>query len=118
MPTTPHGKRFALRRVSNAAATWLEDLAVSGLNLQHYGRYELQLYKSNSLVRRWRWSKLELQGGGTGPPSGPQLASFTYGPRPEDWDLLWELGAEDYLRDFWSMVDARQLYIPGEWTGD
>ncbi|KAK3396273.1 hypothetical protein B0T20DRAFT_417304 [Sordaria brevicollis] len=44
------------------------------------------------------------------------LTGFTHGPRPEDWEIFWDPSVEDYVEDFWRMIENPPLAIPGSWV--
>ena len=49
---------------------------------------------------------------------GPRLKGFKYGPRPEDWSLIWDMEWEELVGDFWKMVEDRTVEMPGAWVDD
>lgn len=105
------------RQISMALRMWLEDLLVSGTDLEDYGRCELSLFRSHGWLRTWRWSCLEI--GGELPhtiATGPQLESFSFGPRPNDWVFIWDPAVEQFAGNFWEMIDDSPLPVPGGWV--
>lgn len=117
VPESTRERRLTLLRMIETTRMWLEDVRLSGLNLSAYGRQELKLYKLNNRNQIWRWNILSL-GEEAVYPSGPQLVSFKYDPQPEEWHFEWDLAVEEYVGDFWNMVDNPPLHIPGGWTDD
>lgn len=117
VPKSARERRFTLLRMTRTTHMWLEDVRLSGLDLVEYGRHELKLYTFDNWNHIWRWSVLAF-GDEASYPSGPQLVSFTYGPRPEQWNFEWDLAVEEYVGDFWEMMENPPLHVPGEWTDD
>ncbi|KAF2229735.1 hypothetical protein EV356DRAFT_371619 [Viridothelium virens] len=37
-----------------------------------------------------------------------RLANFTYGPRPEDWELQFESCEEEWIGTFWSLIERQE----------
>ena len=104
VPTSARERSFTMLRMTETTYMWLEDGRLSGLDLREYGRRKLQLYTFDNWNHTWRWSLLAL-GNEASYPSGPQLVSFTYGPRPEQWRFEWDLAVEEYVGDFWKMME-------------
>ncbi|KAF3347841.1 hypothetical protein VdG2_04077 [Verticillium dahliae VDG2] len=48
----------------------------------------------------------------------PKLLELRYGPRPEDWNLIWDMDIEELACDFWEMIDEMPLPMPGAWVDD
>lgn len=105
------------RQLSVALEIWLEDLQACGTDLEEYGRCELALFQDDAWLRDWRWSYLEL-GPECANAKGPQLESFSFGPQPGDWVFRWDDAVEEFVREFWELVDDTTLPIPGAWVDD
>ncbi|KAL2880151.1 hypothetical protein SGCOL_004536 [Colletotrichum sp. CLE4] len=99
--------------------TWLEDLQTSGIDLEEYGRREMEIFKRDALLqdRRSRVRSTRDDGYYESYP-GMRLTSFTYGPEPEDWKLVWSPEAEEYAGEFWDLIENPPLRIPGGWVDD
>jgi hypothetical protein len=107
---------------------WLEDLLDAGHDLEVYGKAEMAVFH----LQTWSLSVSECrQSLAHWPPKyhmdmkssseGPyRWRGFKYGPRPEDWDLIWELNpaVEEFVRDFWDWVENPPLVVPGAWVDD
>ncbi|KXH29771.1 hypothetical protein CSIM01_05537 [Colletotrichum simmondsii] len=88
----------------------LEDVQISGHDLEEYGRREMEYFKCEARVRSKRlstWIK------GSGHQSGMRLVTFTYGPQPGDWNLVLSLEAEEYAGEFWDLIENPPLRVPG-----
>jgi hypothetical protein len=112
----------ARRRLLMAMNAWLQDLHVAGVDLQTHGENEWNLYRKDDWLRAWHWNNLVSSHGNleSGEES-PQLLSFTYGSRPEDWGFQWEFAIGEYAGHFWAMLDAqlvRPTRMPGGWEDD
>ncbi|KAK8040187.1 hypothetical protein PG993_008598 [Apiospora rasikravindrae] len=44
------------------------------------------------------------------------LYGFKIGPELEDWQVLWNEPTDDFLEDFWALVEDRPPDIPGSWV--
>ncbi|KAE9378461.1 hypothetical protein N431DRAFT_479482 [Stipitochalara longipes BDJ] len=96
-----------------AMALYITTLYKLGVNLKEYGLKE-------SLT----WEPLEVQisyiGGQEDKNSDyyfprRRVLGFSYGPYPEDW-RVWESEATDeFVGDFWLMLDKREEIMPGSW---
>ncbi|MCJ1382157.1 hypothetical protein MMC17_005269 [Xylographa soralifera] len=87
---------------------WLEELAACGVDLQEYGEKEKAIHHSIPMVKEFRTSTNRDE-------YVWHLSSFTFGPSPDDW-YLWESEHTDnFVGEFWSIVDPPELIIPGNW---
>ncbi|KAF6840010.1 hypothetical protein CMUS01_04059 [Colletotrichum musicola] len=112
-------KRDNMRQVRRFSKSWVEDVQSAGIDLTTYGERELDLLVRNDHILTSRWCSLDIGHPSDGYPlSGPRLVSFTYGPRPEDWELVWDPAAEEFAGDFWNLVEDRPLPMPGAWEED
>ncbi|KAK1688432.1 hypothetical protein BDP55DRAFT_655910 [Colletotrichum godetiae] len=98
---------------------WLEDMQTSSIDLDEYGRREMEVFKRDALLqeRRLRIRSTRDDGYYESYP-GMRLTSFTYGPEPEDWKLVWSPEAEEYAGEFWDLIENPPLRIPGGWVDD
>jgi hypothetical protein len=98
---------------------WLEDLRKAGHDLEAYGKAEVGVSRDQGLSD----SSLDWppQPRATGSSEGPyRWKGFKYGPRPGDWDLIWESdpAVEEFASDFWDLVENPPLAVPGAWIDD
>lgn len=90
-----------------ALLIWLENLHVSGINLEEYGRKELELYEQG--LAAW------LFYGEVWTPDGGQvemvrcMIRLDYGPLPSDWDVV----VEEHVS-----VPPNPGRVPGGWAAD
>lgn len=109
-------KRGYMRLFRRFLTSWLEDVQSAGIDLAAYGKKELELFVRDHQVLALRWCTLDIGPKSDGYPlSGPRLVSFTYGPEPEDWELIWDPDTEEFAGDFWELVEDRPLPVPGAW---
>ncbi|KAL0782557.1 hypothetical protein CaCOL14_000463 [Colletotrichum acutatum] len=111
-------------RMAQLLSSWLEDAELAGLDLGEYGRQESEIFMGcdQLRLRRWfepiGWDDREDDCEDVTSPSGFRLQSFTYGPHPTDWALLWILDAEEYAGEFWDNIEIPPSVIPGGWVED
>ncbi len=108
------------RHLRECVKSWLEDILEAGHNLEAYGEAEMLAFHHQVLGRPlWAWppQAWNTRGSSEGPY---RWKGFKYGPRPEDWDLIWELdpAVEEFVADFWAWVENPPLSIPGAWVDD
>ncbi len=89
-----------------ALLTWLEDLHDSGIDLEEYGRKELELYETGLTDRSFEITRYE---GGEINNIRRCIARFVYGPLPSDWDVV----LEEQER-----VPGKPARVPGAWIDD
>jgi hypothetical protein len=84
-----------------------------GVNLKEYGLRE-------SLT----WEPLEAQKRYTGGPENyysdyyfgrRRVLGFNYGPYPEDWRVWENESTDEFVGDFWLMLDKKEEVMPGAW---
>ncbi|KAF5511598.1 hypothetical protein CGCS363_v003594 [Colletotrichum siamense] len=109
---SPRNMRLNKRRLNQTMCSWLEDAQASGIDLAEYGRRQLDIHNSGyeSFDRR---SNLGMIRSG-----GPRLISFMFGPRPQDWKLIWDPDVEEFAGDFWDFTENPPLHIPGAYPED
>ncbi|OHF02475.1 hypothetical protein CORC01_02170 [Colletotrichum orchidophilum] len=110
--------RMCERDTSEFLSMWLEDVQSSGKDLAKYGSQEKEIFMGDKLLQDRRLDVLFDYSFPKISWTGMRLVSFTYGPQPEDWKLVWGLEAEEYAGDFWYLVENPPLRIPGGWVED
>lgn len=100
------------RKTERAVRRWLEDLKESGIDLIEYGKEEKRLLLEEECIRSIRYHFSDSRPA----DSMLRLATFTYGPNPEDWSFVWELESEDLVGDFWEMIENPTLNMVGSWV--
>ncbi|KAJ0419321.1 hypothetical protein BJY00DRAFT_286287 [Aspergillus carlsbadensis] len=107
---SPRAMKQAKNRLQQSLLFWVEDLKAAGVDLKKYGQQETRLLREESGWDFAEWNSfLETRG-------RPKLASFRYGPEPEDWELVWEeVFVEDFVGDFFSFAELPPL-MPGAWV--
>lgn len=115
---SPRDIRLSKRRLTWTMASWLEDVHASGIDLAEYGRRQLEVYRSShESFRRW-WQLSMLRPADDFDLYGPRLMSFIFGPRPQDWKLIWDPDVEGFAGDFWKLTENPPLHIPGAYPED
>ncbi|KAI6754101.1 hypothetical protein HG530_013277 [Fusarium avenaceum] len=133
-------RQFALQPfetwIRKALGMLLEDLAIAGVDLEEYMRWEAfrsyessydsddessddcsdDCYYPRSYMGRWMADHLRLRSGMRIPPSGPALVIHTTGRMPTDWAFSWDPCVEELSYDFWSLVSHIEQPIPGAWV--
>ncbi|KAK1500445.1 hypothetical protein CABS01_10169 [Colletotrichum abscissum] len=103
------------RKISLFLRRWLEDVQISGHDLEEYGRREMEYFKREARLQEER---LRTWDNNTIYEPGLRLVSFTYGPEPGDWNLVWSLEAEEYAGEFWDLIENPPLRVPGAWVDE
>ena len=108
------------RHLREYVKPWLEDILEAGHNMEAYGEAEMLAFHPQDLsppLCAWPPRDRNTRGSSEGPY---RWKGFKYGPRPEDWDLIWELdpAVEEFVADFWAWVENPPLAIPGAWVDD
>jgi hypothetical protein len=94
---------------------WVEDIAAAGHDLEAYGKAEMRNFRRQDFSQ----SLVEPLKGVTGFSDGQyRWKGFKYGPRPQDWDLIWEWdpAVEEFVGDFWEWIENTPLSVPGGWV--
>lgn len=96
-----------------AMSFYITTLYDSGVNLKEYGLRE-------SLT----WESLEAQKPCLGGPRNYYsnyyfgrrcLLGFNYGPYPGDWRVWENDSTDEFVGNFWLMLDRREEVMPGTW---
>lgn len=88
---------------------YLAVLSRRGINVSEYGRFVKSHLAGQApfavqyLTRRGRRIKLEIQ-------------DIRTGAKPEDWYIWFVNSTDEFVGDFWHLVDPAPLYIPGAWV--
>jgi hypothetical protein len=107
---SPRAVEKAKNRLQQLLLFWFEDVKAAGVDLKKYGRQESRLLHG---VSGWDFANWNDTGESE---SRPRLASFRYGPGPEDWELVWEeVFMEDFVGDFFSFAELPPM-MPGAWV--
>ncbi|KAH6953349.1 hypothetical protein DER45DRAFT_575732 [Fusarium avenaceum] len=141
-------RQFALQPfqiwVRRALGMLLEDLAIAGIDLEEYMRWEaIRSYESSydessydssddssdndsddcsyphSHIGRWMVDHLRLRSGMRIPASGPALVIHATGRMPSDWALSWDPCVEELCGEFFQSLRATshiEQQIPGAWV--
>lgn len=117
-PSRPHWKYLLRKYIRHL----LHDLHAGGVDLVEYGKLQNSVFCKRLFSMPWPPTILCLvlppseQGGSE--QGGFRFRGFTYGPRPEDWDIIWEWDSpvEEFVRDFWEWAENPPLEIPGAWV--
>ena len=89
---------------------WLGDLAAAGVDLVEYGELETKSAKGF-------WQKHTM------PSWDLTWPYFLYGPHPEDWrfffrEEIFDFKIEEYVEEFWRLVEPVEIHIPGSWINE
>lgn len=100
---------------------WLEMLYDTGVDLVKYGQKEKELRQegrttSHCSFEVWPWDFLHPRIIGTGKRFEKEFwISFSYGPKPSDWQFWLIEGMDDWFLEFWDMLDHPERAMPGAW---
>ena len=105
--------------IHSLSTMWLEDLHAAGVDLLEYGRKEKEMLDDGLFNQDFEYFVLER-----GRPGKVlyrydrlvwHLISFTYGHSPSDWHLWFSEPTDEFVGDFWSMIESPLLSVPGAW---
>lgn len=100
--------------LNKALHCWLEDMASAGLDLGKYGSYEWEIHQQTSptVLQGTTWNRSAWHPDGMvhyeGGEPRPVFESFTFGPRPEDWELILDFVVEDYVGEFFEWAACEE----------
>ncbi|KAH6617896.1 hypothetical protein B0J18DRAFT_468234 [Chaetomium sp. MPI-SDFR-AT-0129] len=101
---------------------WVSDLAAGGMDLEAYGESEKEHYKRRGVLSLPQKPREVLLDPKEGIFYAPQrsLNGFTFGPKAEDWSLIWEWhpDPEGLAGEFWTLIEDPPLAIPGSWVDE
>ncbi|KAI1081378.1 hypothetical protein F5B20DRAFT_63152 [Whalleya microplaca] len=87
---------------------WLDAMRQVGVDLNDYGRREMELFRQIDLniIRIGGWL------------DALRLIGITYGPRPEDWRIHIDEPTDGFAGEFWELIEDKPLPIPGAWIDE
>lgn len=93
---------------------WLTILARAGVDLLEYGRCESSFLKNKKRCAKRSYCSCERIM--TKPTIKIRLVGILYGPKAEDWRLCWNEETDEYVGDFWDLVErGPSSTMPGSW---
>lgn len=99
-----------MERCNEALGALLRGLQGVGINLKEFGETEELLLKDQG-------GCIDFRAFGRSSHFVIRLIGFSYGPTPEDWCLWVSEPSDEFVGDFWEMID-RRMEMPGGWSGD
>ena len=87
---------------------WITILYNAGVNLVEYGRREQLIWQSFDVIREWGTPLDNYE-------NRFRFVGFTYGRLPNDWRIWLNEPTDQYVGDFWMMLDKRIDIMPGTW---
>lgn len=99
-----------IQKCNGALRALLRDFQGDGINLEEFGERE-------ELILKNQGGCIDLQIFGRSGHFVIRLIGFSYGPIPEDWSLWLSEPSDEFVGDFWVMID-RRLEMPGGWSED
>lgn len=92
-------------------------LARYGYDLLEFGQQEAAIWVSGDKTDRIVGDALNL-GIGDQHDGFPYVKALHFGPEPEDWYFELDFYYEDYVGDFWKLLENSHLLMPGAWIED
>jgi hypothetical protein len=105
----PHQGSF-MNKCNEALRALLRDLQGAGVNLKEFGERE-------ELILKDQLGGIDFRTSGTLRCFVIRLIGFSYGPGPDDWCLWVSEPSDEFVGDFWAMID-RRMEMPGRWSED
>jgi hypothetical protein len=99
---------------------YLHVLQNSRIDIVSYGQKEKELHDKPLVDKDFSYdfSPKNLHGAICRSASATwRLIGFTYGPSPEDWQIWGSLPTDDFLGEFWYMVENIREAMSGSWPG-
>lgn len=93
-----------------AIRSWLRDLQDVGVDLRDFGEAEERIFKDLGGVRRLDSFVADSIG-------SVQLIGFSHGISPEDWGVWISEPTDEFVGDFWAMIE-RRMEMPGGWMDE
>ncbi|KAI0843876.1 hypothetical protein F5Y00DRAFT_267139 [Daldinia vernicosa] len=90
--------------ISKLARGWLEALKQAGVDLEAYGRREHEIF-----VEKNYSTAIDYY-------DESHLVDFQFGPNPEDWEFYFCRPIDDYVGEFWKLVEDPPIRVPGSWV--
>ena len=94
---------------TEALRKWLTDLKSAGIDLQKFGEIEDSIWKAELSQRNL--------GPGDEENGCHQLIGFSYGSCVHDWSV-WLSSWDNFIRDFWSLIERPIETMAGEWPSE
>jgi hypothetical protein len=122
-PFNTRNHRLWRRNIQKLVRAWLEDLQAGGKDLEVYGETELAVFGRHERAGSAPWSREILQNRDKDydfRETGYKWKGFTVGPRPENWNMMWEWDpyVEMFVGEFWAGIEDPPLAVPGSWVDD
>lgn len=96
-----------------AIYAWLETLQTSGVDLEEYGKIENMVQKE-SFMRLIPLCSI-TSGYGLEIVSFLRLIAMEVGPNSQDWKFWFSDPTDDFVGEFWDMVEHPERSMPGAW---
>jgi hypothetical protein len=94
---------------TEALRKWLTDLKSAGIDLQKFGEIEDSIWKAELSQRNF--------GPGDEENGCHRLIGFSYGSCVHDWSV-WLSSWDNFIRDFWSLIERPIETMAGEWPSE
>ncbi|KAJ5546625.1 hypothetical protein N7494_004210 [Penicillium frequentans] len=93
-----------------AIQVWLHELKSAGIDLIRYGETEKRLWAEGTL---WR----EIDGWNIAEQASDmqRVIGFSYGSSPEDWNMWLAEASDDFVGQFWEIIERPVEVMPGAW---
>ncbi|KAF4626124.1 hypothetical protein G7Y89_g12034 [Cudoniella acicularis] len=95
-----------------ALHAWLETLQTSGVDLEEYGKIEIQVQKESSAKDIPLFSGLSYAWQEVG---HLRLIAMDIGLNPRDWKFWFSDPTDQFVGEFWDMIEHPERSMPGAW---
>lgn len=96
---------------SEALQKWLTDLKSAGIDLQKFGEIESSIWK-RELIRR------DFGPGDRENLCCHRLIGFSYGSCIDDWSVWLSPKSDNFIRDFWGLIERPAETMAGGWPSE
>jgi hypothetical protein len=92
---------------------YITTLYCSNVNLTEYGLKETLIWEP---LEVHRWYITETENFSEYYFGRRRLLGFNYGPHPDDWRIWENEPTDEFVGDFWLMLDKKKEVMPGTWV--
>ncbi|KAL3478282.1 hypothetical protein BJX99DRAFT_256607 [Aspergillus californicus] len=109
-------QRFLRHNITPIIRLWVTELKLAGVNLEAYGAIELALYHAEKIDYYFAAIESTSFYLDENIVAYFALLGLAYGPEPEDWHAWVMTEENEWVGEFWAMVEKEEVVMPGTWV--